>query len=200
LRRVLALCLIGLAGAGAPALAQSGLGGVLLQQRDLGRGWSVESPPPRRVAFVTCPRFDPVSNLRPSASAGTPTFARTPAGPFVSQSAYAYATAARGAAVWRRIARPELVQCLAASVASNRGAKVIHKGSLSLPGLSSAAVGYRVTGTLTGSGQTIDISLDMIVVGGGRDISALVFSSLEQPVARSLELRLARAVARRLGG
>jgi hypothetical protein len=75
---------------------------------------------------------------------------------------------------------------------------VTGKRLLSLPKLGVPAAGYRVSGEATSQGQSIDVFLDVVVLGSGRTIGAISISSFEQPVARALELRLARTVAERL--
>jgi hypothetical protein len=121
----------------------------------------------------------------------------------VSQVAYVYATGAQRATVWNALVRPRLVRCVAASLAAGSGDgvrfMVTGKRLVSLPKLGVAAAGYRVGGTATSQGQSVDVFLDMVVLGSGRTISAISISTFEQPVARALEIRLARAVARRLG-
>jgi hypothetical protein len=69
---------------------------------------------------------------------------------------------------------------------------------LTLPSLPAPAAGYRVTGTASLSYQTIGVDLDMLIVGRGQTIAAILLSSFEQPPPRSLELRLAGVVARRM--
>jgi hypothetical protein len=175
---------------------------ALLRRADLGRGWT-STPAPRAVPSLTCPRFSPaVRSATEVGNAASPTFGRSSSGPFVSQAAYVYASAAQRAAVWRTVVRRPLVRCVAASLAGGSGNgvrfSVTGKRLLSLPRVGAPAAGYRASGTATSQGQSINVFLDVVVLGSDRTITAISISSFEQPVARALELRLARTVAGRL--
>jgi hypothetical protein len=176
---------------------------ALLRRADLGRSWS-STPAPRPVPPLTCPRFSPaVRSAIEVGDAASPTFGRSSSGPFVSQAVYVYASAAQRTAVWKAVVRRPLARCVAASLVGGSGNgvrfSVTGKRLLSLPRIGGmAAAGYRASGTATSQGQSIDVFLDMLVLGSGRTITALSIASFEQPVARALELRLARTVAERL--
>jgi hypothetical protein len=79
---------------------------------------------------------------------------------------------------------------------------VKHEGLLGLPVLASKVAAYRVSGTATTSGQSVDVYLDMIVLGRGRTICALKRLELSRP--RRSKARVATcadlgpAIARRL--
>ena len=181
------------------ALAQS----ALLRRADLGRGWSEQSPPPAKPPNLTCPAFNPrVPGAVETGVAASPTFRASAQGPFVSETAHAYATATQERAVWRHIARPHLLRCAAESLRRGGGSRVrftvTAKRLLTLPPLPAPARGYRVSGTASTAYQTIDVFLDLFVVGRGQTIAAIVLSSFEQPPRRGLELRLLRTVARRM--
>jgi hypothetical protein len=175
---------------------------ALLRRADFGKGWS-SSAGPRTVPPLTCPRFNPAARgAIEVGDAASPTFRQSSSGPFISQSVYAYGSSAQRAAVWRAVVDPRLVRCVAASLTGGSGNgvrySVMGKRLLRIPKLGVAAAGYRVSGTATSQGQSIDVFLDMLVLGSGRTIAALSIASFEQPVARALELRLARTVAERL--
>jgi hypothetical protein len=176
---------------------------ALLRRGDLGRGWS-GLPAPTKVPDMTCPGFSPrLQGVVETGSATTPTFRGSSSGPFVSQTAYAYATAAQQGTVWRKVGQPGLLRCVAASLAqgSSNGVHftVTDKRLVTLPKFAAQAAGYRVTGTASRPGQTIDVYLDVLVLGRGETVAEISISSFEQPVARSFELRLGRIVARRMG-
>jgi hypothetical protein len=177
---------------------------ALLSRGDFGKGWN-SAPAPHSVPPLTCPQFSPhVPAATEVGDAASPTFRGSSNGPFVAQDAYAYATGAQEAAVWNEVVRPPLVRCVAESLSGGSGHgvrfAVTGKRVLSLPKLLVAATGYRVSGTATTQGQSIDVFLDMVVLGSGRTITTISLSSFEAPVARPLELRLARTVARRIKG
>jgi hypothetical protein len=206
---VLALALAGASASTATALTRHHsaagdtlAGQLLLRRSDFGSGWST-SPAPRTVPALVCPRFSPATpHVTEVGAAASPTFKAGSTGPFVSQSAYEYETGAQRAAFWGRVARPALLRCVADSLThgSSSGVRftVTGKRLLALPTLSSRAIGYRVSGTGNTGGESINVYLDLIVLGRGRSVTAISLSTLEQPVARRLELRLARTVAARM--
>lgn len=190
---------------GSSSAGQAIAGAALLRRADFGRGWREQAPAPAKVPSLTCPQFSPhVSGVTQAGAAASPTFEASSYGPFVSEIAHAYATTSEATALWRAVARPGLVVCAADSL--RRGATqgvrftVTGKGPLRLPGLPAPATAYRVTGTATLSYQTIDVYLDMLVVGRGKTIAGILLSSFEQPPPRRLEVRLAGTVARRMAG
>lgn len=173
---------------------------VLIQRRNLGPGWSIEAPAPRRPPSLTCSRFHPApSGVTETGAAASPTFRGSASGPFVSQEAWAYATVAQQGKLWSTVVRPKLLRCLAESLTqgSSQGVTFTVTGQhlLSLPRLPAKVAGYRVAGVASQSGASNDVYLDMIVLGRGQAISAITFSSFEQPPSRRLERRLARVVA-----
>lgn len=175
---------------------------ALLTPRQLGPGWRTTAPP-RHVPPVTCPAFDPQLPAAVEIGAqATGRFSGSSTGPFVSQQAYAYATAAQGEAVARAVIGRRLLACVAASLtgASTRQIRfrVLRRHGLGLPGLGVAARGYRVAGTATQPEQTVAVFLDAIVLAHGRTLTELSFASFFAPPPRALELRLARAAARRI--
>ena len=184
---------------GGVALARA----VLVRRGDFGHGWREQSPPPTAVPGLTCPAFAPrPARAAQTGAAASPTFEAGSSGPFASESAHAYATAGEQGTVWRALVRPGLVRCAAASLRHGGGDGVIFtvtgERTLGLPALRAPAAGYRVRGTASLSYQTVDVYLDMFVIGGGTTIAEVVLSSFEQPPARGLELRLLRTVARRV--
>jgi hypothetical protein len=117
---------------------------------------------------------------------------------------YVYATHAQESGVWNVVVRPPLLRCVAQSLSSGGGQgvrfAVTGKQLLNLPKLPVPAAGYQVSGTATSQGQSIDVFLDVLLLGSGRMVSAISISSFAQPVTQRLELRLARTVARRMNG
>lgn len=130
------------------------------------------------------------------------TWQQSSSGPFASESNYVYSSRAQQAAVWRAVVGPKLVRCAAQDLVNGSGGgvrfRVTRKQVLGVAGLPAPAAHYRVSGTATSSGQSIDVFLDTIVLGHGRAIGVLSVSSFEAPVPASLDRRLAQAAARRL--
>lgn len=174
----------------------------LLRPSDFGRSWT-HTRAPKRVPGLTCPAFSPaLAGVVQTGAAISPTFQAGSSGPFASQTAYAYASASEAQTVWREVARRRLLRCVAASlVRSTRGGvhfSVRSKRLLALPSLPVHAMGYRVFGTASIPNQTVNVYLDVVLLGGGTTVTELSISSFLAPVARSFELRLARIVAGRV--
>lgn len=189
------------------ALASDGEGAreALLRRLDLGPGWTVAAAAPRHAAPLTCPRFHPrMTGATETSAAASPSFERTTGGPFVSQTAYVYASRAQERRVWSALARPKLVECVAATLtgASSEGVSfaVTAKGPLALPRLETSAIGYTVSAAATSAEVPTTIFLDAVLFGGGRTISELTVSSFSKQEAAAIARRLARLVARRVAG
>jgi len=60
------------------------------------------------------------------------------------------------------------------------------------------AAGYRVTGTATVPYQTVNVYLDVLLLGAGDSVTELSISSFLEPPSRALERRLAKTVAGRI--
>jgi hypothetical protein len=175
---------------------------LLLRRGDFGRDWT-SSPAPKTVPGLTCPAFSPaLSGVVQTGGAISPTYEQNPTGPFASQTAYAYANGAEEQTVWSEVARPRLLSCVAASLdrTSTGGVHFAVSGKrlLALPSLAVRAEGYRVTGTATVPNQTVNVYLDVVLLGGGDGVTELSFSSFLQPVARTFEVRVARIIAGRV--
>jgi hypothetical protein len=175
---------------------------LLVRRADFGGGWSAVAPP-KVVPGLTCPRFHPATpRVVETGAAASPTFQASSSGPYVAGNAYVFASAAQRSAYWRAVARSGLLRCVADSLAhgSSHGVHFTVTGHrmLALPKLGVQARGYRVSGTATSEGQSLDVFLDVLVLGRGSAVSALSLSSLEQPVGRALELRLARLLGARM--
>ncbi len=174
---------------------------MLLRRGDLGRGWSETSAAPRKAPSLTCAGFSPSPRAVEIGRAGSPTWQQSANGPFVSETTYAYASAGQEPSVWAAVVRPKFARCAAQSLIAGSGGgvsfKVTHEQAFGLPGLPGASR-YRVRGTATSSGQSVDVYLDQVVIGRGKVIGVLSVSSFEAPVANRLERRLARSALLRL--
>lgn len=173
---------------------------VLLTRAEIGRSWSEEAAP-KSVPPLTCPSFHP--RLRGDVQIGaaiSPRFQGSSSGPFVSQTAYVYATPAQGTAAARALMRAKLGTCVSASLVDGSGGGVsfaVSKESpLRLPRLGVAAIGYRVAGTASQPYQLVDVYLDAIVLAHGATVTEVSFATFLAPPAESLELRLARQIAK----
>jgi hypothetical protein len=169
----------------------------------LGAAWSTAAPAPSKTPELTCTAFNPrTSRVIERGAASSATFAQSAGGPFFAQVGYVYAAPAQEQELWGKVVRPDLGRCFKQSLVAGSGGGVRYTAAgvkrLSLPKLAVSAAAYRVTGTAATTDQTLPVYLDAIVFGHGADISEISLSSFDQPVARGLEVRLARAVARRL--
>lgn len=199
------LLVASLAPAGALASDGTSAREALLRRPDLGPGWTVAAAAPRHAAPLTCPRFHPrMMGVTETSAAASPSFERTTGGPFVSQAAYVYASGAQERRVWSALARPKLVECVAATLtgASSEGVgfAVTAKGPLALPRLETSAIGYSVSAAATSAEVPTAIYLDAVLLGAGRTISELSVSSFGKQEGAALARRLARLVARRVAG
>lgn len=173
---------------------------VLLARADLGQGWSGGNS---KVGSLTCPSFQPsLKGVVETGAAASPDFRAATGGPFVSQSAWIYRTAAQASTLWRRVVGSGLEQCLADSVTSGSTKDVTftveQRLRLALPTLRARAAGYRVVSSAATTSQTIAVVYDLIVLGRGRAVTEISFAGFSAPVPRELELRLARRTAARL--
>ena len=177
-------------------------GRLLLRTADFGAGWTAGRAR-AKVATLTCGSFNPsLAGLIERGSAASPSYSGGTAGPFVSQTAYVYATADQAVTLWRRVVGPGLLRCLVESVGSSsaQGVRFTVRGkrTLTLPRLAPRAAGYRVVATAATAAQSITTTVDLIVLGRGRAVTELSFAGIAQPVAPGVELGLARKAARRL--
>jgi hypothetical protein len=176
---------------------------ALLRVHDLGPGWSIASPPPVRVPALTCPRFSPRTDAKlETGAAASPTFQAGPSGPFVSQTAYAFATSSEQSRVWRAVVRPPLLACVAESLGGGAGEgvafKISAKRTLAPGKLAVNAAGFSVTGSATSNEVPTYVYLDAVVLGHGQTITEISVSGFEQGEVRNQVLRLARIVAGRI--
>jgi hypothetical protein len=175
---------------------------TLLRHTDL-RGWS-STAGPKKAPALTCGAFAPdVSGSEPLGAAASPTFAEGSSGPFVSEIAYVYGSSAKERTFWHRVVVRRLETCVADSLKAGSTSsvtfKVNHESLLSLPRIGARDAGYRVAGTALSTDGSQSVYLDVLVVGNGSAVGAVSFTNFFNPVSRSLELRLARVVAKRLG-
>lgn len=169
----------------------------------LGEGWYVSAAAPKAVPALTCGAFDPrVSGATEIGAAASPTFTQSADGPFLAQVSYAYSSPTQQRAVWGAVVRPGLERCLEDSLVHGSANGVSFRASsvrrLSLAGVPGHSALYRVSGTASAPDQSVPVYLDVILVGRGAGVSELSLSTSLQPPGHHLELRLARAISRRM--
>ncbi len=177
---------------------------ALITRAQLGSRWQERSAVAKKVPPLTCSGYAPgAATAHVAAAAQTGRFQATSSGPFISQQAYVYATVTQGSAVAGAVISPGLVRCVANGLtrASGNGTTYVvsREHGLSLPRLGAQAGGYRVVADASQAGQSIGaVYLDAIVLAHGRTVTEISFATFTAPPQRSLELRLARVVARRI--
>jgi hypothetical protein len=175
---------------------------LLVTSRAFPAGWTTAAAA-TGFSGLTCPVFTPsTKGVVERGAATSPSYRAAAAGPFANQSAYVYASAAQASLFWRRVATPGIARCVAQSVTQASTTtvqfKVTGRRPIAAPSLGARTAAYRVTATVTTSGQTADAYVDLVLIGHGRAISALGFWGVNDPVPRALEARIARAAARRI--
>lgn len=175
----------------------------LLTLKDLGKGWQAGSSGPPGLK-LECPGWHPNgSGIVETGAGGTPAFAASSVGPFVSQTASTYATAKQAAAYWQRAVKPGLVTCVTQTVQSigARGVKVkiTHQGALSVGKAAPETAAFRVVATLAASAKRSQtLYFDVILLGSGKTLTEITLSSFVSPVPARVENALATLVAHRL--
>jgi hypothetical protein len=175
----------------------------LIGRAVLGSGWYASAPTPKSVPALTCSAFDPtVRGATEIGAAASATFTQNPSGPFVAQESYVYGAPAEQRLVWGAVVRTRLGRCLKASLVHGGANGVTFTATgvrrLSLAGVPGRSALFRVSGDATAPYQSVPVFLDVILVGRGAGISELSLSSFIEPAGHRLELRLARAIARRM--
>jgi hypothetical protein len=177
---------------------------MLLLRSDLGRGWSVQAPAPRRAPGLRCRGFSPqLAGVRRRAAVASQTFQQTSQGPFLSQSAYLYDTHAQQGVVSRRVFTRRRLVCVAAALArggSGASYSVTSRRVAALRRPAGSVLRYRVGGTATGGGQTVPVFLDELVLARGAVITVLEVSSFDAPPTDGLERQLAHQADGKLRG
>jgi len=173
---------------------------LLLVRADLGESWNAGRT---KLGALTCPTFDPpLKGIVETGAAGAANFTLGTGGPFVTQSAWIYRTAAQATSLWRTVVGKGLQQCLSDSVGSGSTQSVTFtvtgRRRLALPKLGARAAGYRVAAKAETTLQTVTVVYDLVVLGRGRAVTELSFASFSTPVSRTLELRLARRAVAKL--
>lgn len=175
---------------------------ALILTVDLGAGWTA-GPATAKPESLSCGK---ASSTTPGVveigSAASPTFRASASGPFVSQAAFVYGTASEATTLWRRVAGPSALACLATSVADG-GAKGVRFSVVRRQPLSRSAAGirssaYRVIVRAVTKQQKVTAYVDMVLLRRGAALTALSFAGFSQPVATSTELSVVRLVAGRL--
>jgi hypothetical protein len=196
---------VGVAAARTPAGAKPAPVGsaqpLLITRAELGSGWTLSDPAPARVPAISCHALPAGLQAERRKAVSSVTFAQGSAGPFVQQTAYRWATAATATAIWRQVARPGLLACLAQSLtkggSSGVSFAVTGRRQMTAPSPGVGVRAYRVTATATIGGQEFPAYLDELVLNTGGAVSEVSIASYEQAPPAATEARIARLVAAR---
>lgn len=173
---------------------------LLITRAELGSGWAVSAPAPARAPALTCHALPAALQAARRQAAASVTWGQGSSGPFVQQTAYRWATAATATAIWRQVARPSLLSCLAESLTHGGSSGVTFtvtgRHPLTAPRLGIGVRAYRVLATATIGGQPFPAYLDEFVLNTGGAISEVSVATYEEPPASAVETRVARLVAR----
>jgi hypothetical protein len=204
-----AALLAGPAAAAAPAAQHTTAGTAaakasLLTNADLGKAWTAGATGTPGL-HLACTGWSPNGKgIVETGAAGSPSFASSNVGPFVSQTTSVYASSKQASTYWARAVQPGLVQCVVQTVkaveAQGIKVKVLSKGNLPVSKAGSLAAGYRVVANLTSPGKTPRrLYFDVVLVGRGNTLSELSMTSFVAPVPAKVENALAKVVASRIG-
>lgn len=174
---------------------------ALLRHADLGAGW-LTGATPKKVGSLACARVT-LKGVAEIGSAVSPTYRQSSAGPFLSESAFTYNTAAGAASFFQRVATRGALSCLAQSILQGDASSgvtftIVKKQALPAPHVAAKAAAYRVSGRAKAPAQKIDVYVDVILLQRGNAIAELSLSSFSAAVAPGDELEIARAAAARL--
>jgi hypothetical protein len=165
-----------------------------LRRSDLGTGFSQATPAPKRPAELAC-----TANRNILAAEGSPTWSQAEGQSFVSNDSYGLGSAAAARAQWSHDTLAPLGRCLERQLAegSGHGVKLTASGVRQLPpptlpsGLGTVQLRrYRVSGTASGDGQQLPVTLDVILVSRGAWIGEDQFSAINTVPGAGVERRV----------
>jgi hypothetical protein len=174
---------------------------AVLALEDLGPGWKAGTAGPA-TSSLGCGGATSGPGVVETGKAVSPTFSRSAAGPFVSQAVFVYGSAAQAQQVWQQTVGKPALTCLARSVTggSTKDVKftILHALTLPAPGAGTRSAAYRIVASAHSKLQTVSAYVDLVLVGRGDAVTEISYSGFSQPIDRSLELSVARALATRL--
>ncbi|HUZ84320.1 MAG TPA: hypothetical protein VMU66_06465 [Gaiellales bacterium] len=183
------------AAAVAPAAARlSALG--LLRRADLGSGWALSLVAPRHAPPFAC-------RARTKAASASATWSQGGGAVFASGTSYGFIGASAARRAWAQTGASAMRRCLKQTLAAGSTRRVrltatavTVLGPPRLPGAAKVRR-YRVSGTATGAGQQVPVSLDVVLLGSGTWIAQDEFSALVATPPAATEVRAARSQIRR---
>ena len=177
---------------------------ALITRAQLGTGWQERPAVAKKVPPITCSGYAP-GPAAAHLAAGRPDrpIPGDLVGPLHLPAGLRLRDGGAGERRRRRGHQSGLVRCVANGLTRASGNAttyvVSREHGLTLPRLGAKAGGYRVVADASQAGQSIGaVYLDAIVLAHGRTVTEISFATFTAPPRRSLELRLARVVARRI--
>jgi hypothetical protein len=176
---------------------------ALLTRADLGSGWTERPAVAAKPTSFACTSFRPdQSDLVETGAATSNSFVNGAEQRFLQQVSYVFKTEQQAATLWKRAIGTGLLRCLGESVRNGSTQTVTftvrRTSRLTLPDVADRTAGFRVIATASSPGQKLGTYYDMIVLARGKVVTAISFAAFAESVPRSVELALARLVARRL--
>jgi hypothetical protein len=176
---------------------------IVLKLRDLpGTGWTAEKDTSPDDDPLRCAGFNPdLSDLVETGDAESPNFDHKASGSFVSSTGSLFRSEVDANQGFDRVVKPGLIRCLQRVLEgeSTAAAKIAVKraGVFAFPKVGDESRAYRVQATVTASGQTVPVVLDIVLFRSGRaDVAFLAlgiggaFPSV-RPLVATLERRAA---------
>lgn len=174
---------------------------IAIGLRDLpGFGWRA-SPAQSDRSSPRCSYYDPdQSKLTESGDYVSPDFTRVD-GLYVSSSVGIFVSAGQAKTAYGLVVRPALPRCLGEQVVRSGvpGHISLHSvAPLAFPHHGDRSAAYRIVFLVRNGGRQVPATIDLVAINQGNVDVALFFSSAGQPMAASMERRIAAAVAGRI--
>jgi hypothetical protein len=175
----------------------------LLTLNDLGKGWTAGATGTPGL-HLSCKGYSPSGKgVVETGAAGSPGFASSNVGPWVSQTTSVYGSSKQASTLWTRAVRPGLVACVTQTVkaveAQGIKVNVVSQGKLPFGKITRLIAAYRVVANLTSAGKTArKLFFDVVLVGKGNTLSEITLTSFAAPVPAKVESALVALVSRRM--
>ncbi|HZQ65054.1 MAG TPA: hypothetical protein VFA66_07505 [Gaiellaceae bacterium] len=171
-----------------------------LRLGDFPAGWRAERSP-SSSSEPRCSNYNPdQSDLVETGDYDSPDFTRAD-GSFVSSSTGVFRTARMARTAYARVVRPELPDCFAELFRKGTGnpkaVKILGSGTLAFPAYGDRSNAYRLRATYTAQGQTVGLTIDIVVFNQGRVDVATIFLGLGRPLPTAFERSLIDRLAAR---
>jgi hypothetical protein len=159
---------------------------AVLRQEDVGPDWTRMPAQRRGGGQFACATFKPdFSTFTVTGQASSSFREASPAGAQIDSTVAVFRTKAQAVGDFRLGAKPQLARCLAAELrrAFRRypdgvEGKVLSSKMIPGPKLGERSAAYAITARLSGNGNSLPVSVDVIAVQRGRSIAALVFTGV----------------------